>query len=93
VRHFLSERIAAAEGRECRGVMVGHRVMHAPENRQTIHDPGGAGHVLANPQARYAGGNRAEEFPDLAWRREFHVPGIEMAGTAVIEDQDARPDR
>jgi hypothetical protein len=61
VRHFLSERIAAAEGRECRGVMVGHRVMHAPENRQTIHDPGGAGHVLANPQARYAGGNRAEE--------------------------------
>jgi len=87
------ERIAAAEGHKCRYGMVGHRVMHAPENGQTIHDPGGPGHVLANAQAWYAGGNRAEESPDLAWRRGFDVPGIEMAGTTVIQNQHARLDR
>ena len=87
------ERITAAKGRECRGVMVGHRVMHAPENRQTIHDAGGMRHVLAHPQAWYAGRNRVENAPDLAWRRGFHVPGIKMTGAAVVEDQDARPDR
>ena len=38
------------------------------------------------------GGDRAEVAPDLAGCLGLHVPGIEMAGTAVIEDQDARPD-
>ena len=87
------ERVAAAQGRERRRIVVGHRVVHAPDDRQPVHHPRRLGQVLADPQPRHAGRDRAELAADLRRGVRLHVEGIDVAGTAVIEDQDARADR
>ena len=46
------ERVAAAERRERRRVVVGHRVVHAADDRQPVHDPRRVRQVLADPDAR-----------------------------------------
>ena len=65
------ERVATAKRRERRGVVVGHRVVHAPDDRQPIHDPGRVRHVLADPEPRNARRDRAEHAPDLPGRSGF----------------------
>ena len=87
------ERVAAAEGRERRRVVVRHRVVHAADDRQPVHHPGRVRQVLADPDARHARRDRAELAADLARGVRLHVPGVEVARPAVVEDQDARPDR
>ena len=54
------ERVAAAQRRERRRVVVGHRVVHAPDDRQPVHHPRCVRQVLADPQPRHAGRDRAE---------------------------------
>ena len=87
------EWVAATKGRECRRVVIGHRVVHAPDHRQTVHHLGRVRQVLADSQARHAGCDRAELATDLRRGVWLHVERIDMAGTTVMEDQDARTDR
>ena len=87
------ERVAAAERRERRRVVVGHRVVHAADDRQPVGHAGRRGQVLADVEARHAGRDRPELPANLARGVGLHVPGVDVARAAVIEDQDARPDR
>ena len=87
------ERITAAQRRECRRVVVGHRMVHAAHDRQTVHDPCCLGQVLADPNPWHGGRDRAELAADLRRGIRLHVICVDMAGPAVMEDQDARADR
>ena len=84
------ERVAPAKRRERRGVVVGHRVVHAAKDRQPIHDPGRVRHVLADSEPRHARRNRPEKTTNFPRRVGLHVPRIKMAWAAIVEDQDAR---
>ena len=74
------ERVTATEGRKCRRIVVGHRVVHAPDHRQTIHDLRRMWQVLADPRPRHAGRDRAELATDLRRGVGLHIKGIDMAG-------------
>jgi hypothetical protein len=44
--------------------------------------------MFTDAQIRHGGRNSVESAADLARRMRFHVPGIEMAGSAVVENQN-----
>ena len=87
------ERVTATEGRECGRIVVGHRVVHTPNHRQTVHYPRRMGQVLTDARARHTRRDRAELATDLHRGLGLHVEGIDVAGTTVVKDEDARADR
>ena len=87
------ERITATQSRECRRVVIGHRMVHAAHNRQTIHHSCSLGQVLADPNPRHRRRNRTKLAADLCRGIRLHIVSVNMAGPAVMKDQDARADR
>ena len=73
--------------------MVGHRMVHAADDRQTVDHPRRLGQKLADPDAGYTRRDRAKLTTDLRRCVRFHVEGVDVAGTAVEKDQNARADR
>ena len=74
-------------------VVVGDRVRHAPDDRQAIGQPGRQRQPVGDPEPGQARGDRIELAPDLARGVGLRVPQIEVAGTAVMEQQDHGADR
>src|SRR5205814_3932957 len=88
-----AERGAAAEGFDGRGVVVPHRVVQAADDGQPVHDPGAVRQVLADADPGRGGGDGAERAAHLGRGVRLRVPGVEVAGAAVVEDDDAVPHR
>ncbi len=65
----------------------------ARHHRQPVHHPGRVRQVLADPQPRRGRRDRAERAADFGRRGGLHVHRVDVARAAVVEDQDARPDR
>src|SRR5262249_60221958 len=87
------ERVTAAKGRECRRVVVRHRMMHAADERQAVHHLGRVRQVLADAKPRDAGRDRTELAADFGRGLWLHVERVDMARAAVVKNQDARADR
>ena len=87
------EWITAAQCCKRRRVVIGHRMVHAAHDRQTIHHTRYLGQVLADPNPWHRGGNRAELTADLCRGTRLHVISVNMARPAIMKDQDAGADR
>ena len=66
-------------------------VMAGPDQGEPVRDPGVAGQEFGNLKRIRLGPNGAERSPDLARRIGFHVPEINVTGTAEVENHDAGP--
>jgi hypothetical protein len=86
------ERRPAAQGFHRRRVVIPHGMMHAANDGETVCEPRRLRKVFTDAQTRHGSSNRVEIAADLARRMRFHVPGIEMAGSAVMENQNAGVD-
>src|SRR5262245_57457129 len=74
-----------------RGV-VSHGVRHAADQGNLVHDPGHARQVFAKPQTRDARADGPELTADLSRGVRLWVPGVKLAGAAVVKQQDTRLD-
>ena len=83
---------SAAERGERGRVVVRHRVVQAADDRQPVDDPRRVRQVLADLDTGHARRDRPELAADLPRGVRLHVPGVEVARAAVVEDQDARAD-
>src|SRR6516225_4361379 len=63
-------------------------VAMAAKNRELVGDLGAAGQVLGNEGSRYAGFDGPKRPADLGRSVRFEVPHVDMAGTALQEEED-----
>lgn len=68
-------------------------VMHAADQRDLMHQLRHVRQMLADVDARRRGCNGLELAPHLRRCVRLHVIGVDMARTAIVEDQDAGADR
>ncbi len=87
------QRVAPAHRRERSRVVVRHRVVHAADDRHAVHHPRCVRQVFADPHPGHARRDRAERAAHLRRSPRLHVDRVDVAGSAIIEQQDARPDR
>ena len=67
-------------------------VMHTVDQGYLMHDPRHVGQVFTDLRARNGSGNWIEFATCLDRGVGLHVEGIDMAGAAVLEDQNAGAD-
>jgi len=58
-----------------------------------LHHARGLRQVLADPQTRHAGRDRTELAAHLCRSARLQVDRVDVAGTSIIKEQDARADR
>ena len=68
-------------------------MVHAADHRHFMHDLRQVRQMFADVQAGHARRNRFEFSPHFGRRIGFHIDGVEMAGPAVVEDDNARTNR
>ena len=76
-----------------RVMIVEADVVDAADEGHLVHALGQPGQVLADAHAGGRRGNGLELAPHLGRRVGLGVKSVEVAWAAVIEDEDARPDR
>src|SRR5579884_2205889 len=64
--------------------------MHAADDGQVVHNPGAARQVLRDMKTWHAGGNRSKWAAYLLRRPRLQIPRIQLAWTAVQEEENAR---
>ena len=66
---------------------------HAADQGDLVHQAGGPRQVLADLHPRHRRRDGLELAPHLGGGVGLRVEGVEVTGPAVVEDQDAGPDR
>jgi hypothetical protein len=82
--------IAATECCKCSRIVIGHGVVHTADQGYPVHYLRCVRHELTYASARHAGFNGVKLAADLGRRVWLHIKCVDMAGAAVLEDQDAR---
>ena len=65
-------------------------MLHRAQQADLVHLAGQPRQVLANLDARHAGGDRLELAANFGRRLGLHIPEVDMAGPAEQKDEDAR---
>ena len=74
------------------GVIVRlERMMHIAHQRDLMHDSRSVWQIFTDMQTRYGGRDRLELTTHFRRCVRFHVKGVNVAGSAIIENEDARP--
>ena len=73
-----------------RGEMVAVVVMHRPDDRHPVHEPGVVGQELGDLHARHAGAHGLKRPAKLGGRLGLGVVGLVLRRAAVEPDQDDR---
>jgi len=83
----------ATKGFDDGGVVIGHGMMHAADDRHAIQPTGSHGEEFADLNAGYGGGDRLIDAADFPGGVGLEIPQVEMTGAAVVEEEDAGADR
>jgi hypothetical protein len=84
------QRCVAAERLDRRRIVVAHTMVHAAHNGQPVRHTRQAWQMLADAQPWHAGRNGLELASQFARRIGLHVPCVQVARPAGLEQQNAR---
>src|SRR5437899_12981143 len=87
-RHPINERRPAGEGGIGTGIVAGAIVVNAADQNVFVSEASEAREVFSNPNARDVGRDGRKLSADSTGGQRLRVKGIEMTGTAELEEQD-----